>query len=158
MSPEQALGKRADHRTDIFSLGVVLYEMLAGVAPFGGENEMALTYQIVNLAPPAPNALNPEAPKRVDHVVARMLAKPPDERYQSARELARDLADCARQLHVPEEAIPAQPLPAAAISADARPAIVDPAKTGALEQAPRTHAAFRRILGGGHATMRDRSG
>ena len=134
MSPEQALGKRADHRTDIFSLGVVLYEMLAGVAPFGGENEMALTYQIVNLAPPAPNALNPGAPKRVDHVVARMLAKPPDERYQSARELARDLRECERQLHGPGEAIAAQPLPAAAISADARPAIVDPAKTGALEK------------------------
>ena len=132
MSPEQALGKRADHRTDIFSLGVVLYEMLAGIAPFGGENEIALTYQIVNLAPPAPSAVIRGSPKRLDRIVARMLAKPPDERYQSARDLAHDLAECARQPHVPEEAVPAQPFPAAAISADAQPAIVDPATTEAL--------------------------
>ena len=134
MSPEQALGKRADHRTDIFSLGVVLYEMLAGVAPFGGENEIALTYQIVNLAPPAPNVVNPMAPRSVDQVVARMLAKPPDERYQSAREVARDLAECAQLLHLSDQAAPARPLPAAAISAGAQPVIVDPATTGALER------------------------
>ena len=53
MSPEQVIGKRADHRSDIFSLGVILYEMLSGTAPFSGENVTALMYQIVNFAPPA---------------------------------------------------------------------------------------------------------
>ncbi len=120
MSPEQALGKRADHRSDIFSLGVVLYEMLTGVAPFGGENEFALAQQIMNFAPPAPSAVISEVPKGVDSVVARMIAKLPDERYQSARELARDLAQCVQQLRLPE-------------AADARPAVVDLAKTVALE-------------------------
>ncbi len=109
MSPEQALGKRADHRSDIFSLGVVLYEMLTGVAPFGGENEFALAQQIISFVPPAPSAVVSEVPKGVDHVVARMIAKPPDERYQSAREVARDLAKCVQQTHLPEAATTTQP-------------------------------------------------
>ena len=136
MSPEQALGKRADHRSDIFSLGVVLYEMLTGVAPFGGENEFALAQQIMNFAPPAPSAVISEVPKGVDHVVARMIAKPPDERYQSARELARDLAQCVQQLHLPEGATPTQPPPARGrLSRQHRRA-----GTGR-----RAHAALRRI-------------
>src|SRR5207237_6746868 len=53
MSPEQVIGKRADHRSDIFSLGVIIYEMLCGAAPFNGENVTALMYQIVNFVPPA---------------------------------------------------------------------------------------------------------
>ena len=139
MSPEQALGKRADHRSDIFSLGIVLYEMLTGSAPFGGDNEIALISQIVNLAPPAPGAVNADVPKHVDHVIARMLAKPLDERYQSANEMASDLRQCERLLAAPEPAAPepaapARPLPASAISADARPAVVDAARLLALEQ------------------------
>ena len=128
MSPEQALGKRTDHRSDVFSLGVILYELLAGSAPFGGENEMALTYQIVNLAPPAPGAIIATVPKRLDQIVARMLAKSLEERYQSAQEVARDLRQWERQ----PAAAADQPLPATGLSADARPAIVDSATSDAL--------------------------
>ena len=101
MSPEHVLGKRADQRGDIFSLGIILHEMLTGVAPFSGENVTALMYQIVNLAPPAPSVRNPEVPELLDFIVAKMLAKALDERYQSAAEVASDLRECERQLVSP---------------------------------------------------------
>jgi len=130
MSPEHVLGKRADQRGDIFSLGIILYEMLTGAAPFGGENVTALMYQIVNLAPPAPSVRNPEVPELLDYVVAKMLAKLLEERYQSAAELASDLRECERQLTLPEAETGQRELFSAALSASSRSSIADPsAKT-----------------------------
>ncbi len=72
--------------------------MLTGKPPFGGESVNALMYQIVNLTPPAPSATNPAVPEMLDFVVAKMLAKPLEERYQSAADVARDLRECERIL------------------------------------------------------------
>lgn len=131
MSPEHVLGKRADQRGDIFSLGIILYEMLTGSAPFSGENVTALMYQIVNLTPPAPSLRNREVPELLDYVVAKMLAKSLEERYQSASELASDLRECERQLAAPGGADPAQrELFSLTLGGRARPGVSDPgAKT-----------------------------
>lgn len=98
MSPEQVSGKKTDHRTDIFSLGIVLHEMLTGAPPFTGENVHAIMFQIMNFNPPPPRSLNPQSPQILDYIVAKALAKNIDERYQSAREIADDLKDCANAL------------------------------------------------------------
>jgi serine/threonine-protein kinase len=98
MSPEQVAGKRADHRADLFSLGVVLYEMLTGEAPFLADSIHGIMYQILNFTPPAPSTRNPELPEMVDLIVAKALSKGVEERYQSARELADDLKSCREML------------------------------------------------------------
>ena len=91
MSPEQALGEAVDQRTDIFSLGVVLFEMLTGKLPFAGATSTALAVQIVQSAAPAPSSVNRSLPTEIDVVVARALAKSLDGRYKSAATFAAEL-------------------------------------------------------------------
>jgi len=91
MSPEQARGEVLDHRTDIFSLGVVLYEAATGRPPFGGDTPGAMRTATLEATPVAPTRISGDLPTGFDRVIARALAKLPDERYQSARELGADL-------------------------------------------------------------------
>ncbi len=97
LSPEQVLGKRTDARADIFSLGVILYEMVAGQAPFTGIDINSLMFQIVNFNPAPPSTHNPALPAMLDLIIAKALAKSEDERYATIAEFAADLRACRQQ-------------------------------------------------------------
>lgn len=105
MSPEQVVGKLTDQRSDIFSLGVMLYEMLTGQAPFAGENINAIMYQTLNSVPPPPSTLSPNVPEMLNFIVAKALAKKLDHRYQDAKEFAGDLYSCRDRLPRPAKSI-----------------------------------------------------
>jgi beta-lactam-binding protein with PASTA domain/tRNA A-37 threonylcarbamoyl transferase component Bud32 len=92
LSPEQAQGGPVDARTDIYSLGAVLYELLTARPPFTGDSPVAVAYKQVNEAPAVPSSLNPDVPARLDAVVMKALSKNPSNRYQTAEEFSADLA------------------------------------------------------------------
>ncbi len=93
ISPEQLKGLAIDRRADLFSLGVVMYEMLLGRRPFKGENITSLMYAIMNKEPDKPSTVNPQVPLLFDHIIGRALKKDPSARYQKASEVAADLKD-----------------------------------------------------------------
>jgi eukaryotic-like serine/threonine-protein kinase len=96
LSPEQAHGNAVDQRSDLYSLGVVLYELLTGVAPFQGDTPVEIAMKHLSQAAEPPSALRPDIPHELDWVVMRALAKDPGERYQSAEEMDADLERVAR--------------------------------------------------------------
>ena len=99
MSPEQARGLRGDSRSDVFSAAVVLYELLTGTLPFTGDNQFIVIHQIVSQDAKPPSSLNPEVPVALDEVLARAMAKNPDERYATARDFAVALRAVAQQMN-----------------------------------------------------------
>jgi serine/threonine protein kinase len=96
LSPEQIKGETQDHRSDIFSLGIILYQMATGVRPFDGSSVTAVCAQIVASEPAPPSRHNPQLPKEFDRIVMRCLAKDPNARYASCESLAASLYPFAR--------------------------------------------------------------
>lgn len=102
MSPQQVKEHPLNHQSDIFSLGVVFYQLLTGTLPFQGSNNFSIIYQIVNTDPPPPSSLRQDIPASVDAIVAKALKKSLDDRYATWNEFSFDLAEAFRNEHLAE--------------------------------------------------------
>ncbi|MDH5388140.1 MAG: serine/threonine-protein kinase [Gammaproteobacteria bacterium] len=96
MSPEQLAGKKVEGQSDLFSLGVMLFQMVTGQLPFVGDSMAALMYKIANEAHPNPNSINPDLPRCVSVIINRALQKDIEKRYQTGKQMADDIAKCLR--------------------------------------------------------------
>jgi len=105
MSPEQIRLEEVTHRTDIYSLGVVMYKLLTGRLPFNASNQLSLTYEILNVVPPPPSQLRPELPELLDEICLKAMQKNPADRYETWIEFGKDLSKAFTALRLAGETI-----------------------------------------------------
>lgn len=105
MAPEQVKGMQVDHRCDLWSLGIIFYELLTGRLPFTGDNEMTMMYSIVNDDPPPPSLFNAEVPSQIEELIQKTIAKELDNRYKSMHEFIKDLKQVGLKLSRGQETV-----------------------------------------------------
>ena len=134
LSPEQARGEKLDERSDVYSAGCVLFELLTGRAPFSGDTAVSLAYQHVSEPPPLPSSIASDVPIELDQVTMKALAKDPAQRYSSAGDMAADLMRAAQGLSITAPSVAAwetaatmtQVIPGASTQVTAATAVQDP--------------------------------
>src|ERR671937_138901 len=129
LSPEQARGSPVDQTSDLYSVGVVLYEMLTGQVPFTGDTPLAIAMKHLSEVPKPPSELRPEVPHDLDLVVLRALAKDPEDRYQTAEEMDADLARVQRGLSVSSQTADTATAVLAGAGISGAPTIIAPRPT-----------------------------
>ena len=138
MSPEQSMGQPVDYRCDIYSLGVVLYELVTGRVPYEAETPLAVLLKHVNDPLPLPRQIKPDLPEAVERVILKAMAKAPDDRFQSAQQMVDALA--AAVAARPVEATPPQ------VAEVATPPAVGPRAITRREDAAGRHYVAPRAL------------
>ena len=140
LSPEQARGADVDQRSDLYSLGIVLYELLTGTLPFNGDTPVEIAMKHLSTVPEAPSARRPDVPRDLDLIVTRALAKDPADRYQSAEEMDADLERFLRGASVSaateESATQIMRAPTVPLAATAATMIAPPRRTTSLPPPP----------------------
>lgn len=135
MAPEQVQGQKIDARADLFSVGVVLYQLLTDKRPFDGDNDFSIIHQIIGHEPPPPSSVNPKLPAALDAVMARALAKTREERFATARDFAVALQAAIRRAEDQTVVPPANPLKRVEPAAS-RPLSVPGTAPGGLATSP----------------------